>query len=109
MKREWSQTTLSDVVGTLKQPKNTKKTENPPKIISGGQTGVDICALRAAKRANIETGGWAPFGYITIKGPQKELLQSFCLFFGFILKILLAVVGYNLKNILAPTLVRAGI
>lgn len=30
------------------------------KIISGGQTGVDIAALEVAKKLNIETGGWAP-------------------------------------------------
>lgn len=30
------------------------------KIISGGQTGVDIAALKVAKKMKIETGGWAP-------------------------------------------------
>ena len=30
------------------------------KIISGGQTGVDLAALKVAKKLHIETGGWAP-------------------------------------------------
>ena len=30
------------------------------KIISGGQTGVDMAALKVAKNLQIETGGWAP-------------------------------------------------
>jgi hypothetical protein len=30
------------------------------KVISGGQTGVDQAALRAAKACGIPTGGWAP-------------------------------------------------
>src|SRR5208283_703732 len=38
------------------------------KVISGGQTGVDIAALRAAKLCGIATGGWAPRGFKTQKG-----------------------------------------
>jgi hypothetical protein len=30
------------------------------KVISGGQTGVDIAALKVAQNLNIDTGGWAP-------------------------------------------------
>ena len=47
------------------------------KIISGGQTGVDIAGLRAAKRLKIETGGSAPKGWLTEEGPQKEKLEKF--------------------------------
>ena len=47
------------------------------KIISGGQTGVDIAGLRAAKQCGIATGGWCPKGWRTEKGPQPELLESF--------------------------------
>jgi hypothetical protein len=43
------------------------------KVISGGQTGVDISALRAAKKVNLETGGFAPPQFMTIDGPEPEL------------------------------------
>src|SRR5262249_6057013 len=38
------------------------------KVISGGQTGVDQVALRAAKACGIPTGGWAPKGWRTEDG-----------------------------------------
>ncbi len=47
------------------------------KINSGGQTGVDIAALRAAQQSGIATGGWCPKGWMTETGPQPELLKSF--------------------------------
>ena len=43
------------------------------KVISGGQTGVDQGALRAAAKAGIPTGGWAPAGWLTEKGPAPWL------------------------------------
>jgi hypothetical protein len=43
------------------------------RVISGGQTGVDIAALRAAAKANLSTGGFAPLGFMTIDGPNLEL------------------------------------
>ena len=43
------------------------------KVISGGQTGVDMAALRAAKGAGITTGGWAPRGFKTQSGPMLFL------------------------------------
>lgn len=43
------------------------------KIISGGQTGVDQAALRAAKACGIPTGGWAPKGFRTEAGPAPWL------------------------------------
>jgi hypothetical protein len=42
-------------------------------IISGGQTGVDQAALRAAKACGIPTGGWAPKGWRTEDGPAPWL------------------------------------
>lgn len=42
-------------------------------VISGGQTGVDQAALRAAKAAGIPTGGWAPKGWTTEDGPAPWL------------------------------------
>ena len=42
------------------------------RIISGGQTGVDIAALRAAKAAGLPTGGWMPKGFPTAAGPRPD-------------------------------------
>ena len=38
------------------------------KIISGGQVGVDIAALKAAKKWELKTGGSMPEGYVTLAG-----------------------------------------
>lgn len=43
------------------------------KVISGGQTGVDQAALKAARRLGIETGGLAPKGWRTEAGPAPWL------------------------------------
>jgi len=43
------------------------------KIISGGQTGADQAALRAAKADGTPTGGWAPKGWKTEAGPAPWL------------------------------------
>jgi hypothetical protein len=62
----------------------------PDKVISGGQTGADQAALRAARAFGIPTGGFAPKGWLT-EGPidpetgepfprevcARELLQGF--------------------------------
>jgi hypothetical protein len=42
-------------------------------IISGGQTGADRGALEGAKKAGLPTGGTAPKGYLTEKGPDPDL------------------------------------
>ena len=42
------------------------------KVISGGQTGVDVAALRAAKATNFVTGGMMPRGWRTLAGPRPE-------------------------------------
>jgi hypothetical protein len=47
------------------------------KVISGGQTGVDMAALKAARAIGIATGGRCPKGWLTELGPQPELLKSF--------------------------------
>lgn len=43
------------------------------KVISGGQTGVDQAALRAAKACGLPTGGYAPKGWQTEDGPSPWL------------------------------------
>lgn len=45
------------------------------KIISGGQTGADQAGLRAAKRFGLETGGWAPVGWLTENGATPRLAE----------------------------------
>lgn len=42
-------------------------------VISGGQTGADIAALRAAKDAGLATGGCAPRGFRTKHGLDPQL------------------------------------
>lgn len=42
-------------------------------VISGGQTGVDQAALRAARASGIVTGGFAPKGWATEDGPAPWL------------------------------------
>jgi hypothetical protein len=39
------------------------------RVISGGQTGVDQAALRAAETLGLETGGWCPPGARSEAGP----------------------------------------
>lgn len=43
------------------------------KIISGGQIGADIAALRAAKEHGLETGGWATSRFMTRYGPLPSM------------------------------------
>jgi Circularly permutated YpsA SLOG family len=43
------------------------------RVISGGQTGADQAALRAARSVGIPTGGWAPLGWLTEDGPAPWL------------------------------------
>lgn len=42
------------------------------KVISGGQTGVDQAALKAAKELGIPTGGYMPRGFLTLEGNKPE-------------------------------------
>lgn len=47
------------------------------KIISGGQDGVDRGALEAARDFGVQTGGMAPAGFRTIRGPDLSLKELF--------------------------------
>lgn len=43
------------------------------RVVSGGQTGVDQAALRAAAAVRIEIGGWCPPGRICDLGPGERI------------------------------------
>ena len=45
------------------------------KVISGGQTGIDLIGLTVAKKLNIQTGGVAPKGYRTEEGFNLSLKE----------------------------------
>jgi Circularly permutated YpsA SLOG family len=47
------------------------------RVISGGQTGADIGALRAAKAAGVETGGWMPKLWQTEDGFHPEYAKLY--------------------------------
>lgn len=47
------------------------------KVISGGQTGVDIAGLKAAKTVGIPTGGYMPYNCRTLDGPKPEYVQEY--------------------------------
>lgn len=50
-------------------------TDDGLKIVSGGQIGADIAALRAARRLGLATGGFAPAGFMTAHGPNPQLAE----------------------------------
>lgn len=50
-------------------------TYRPSRIISGGQTGADMGALKAGRDLGIKTGGWAPKGWVTEAGPNPSLRE----------------------------------
>ncbi len=47
------------------------------KVISGGQIGVDLAGLRAAKDCKIETGGTMPKNFWTLEGPRPEYKKEY--------------------------------
>ncbi len=47
------------------------------KIISGGQTGVDIAGLKVAKKFNFDTGGYMPKGFKTLDGNKPEYKETY--------------------------------
>lgn len=46
-------------------------------VISGGQTGVDLAALRVAQALGLRTGGLAPKGWKTTAGSRPQLKTTF--------------------------------
>jgi len=47
------------------------------KIISGGQFGADLAGLWVGRKLGLKTGGFAPKGYRTERGPRVELLRGY--------------------------------
>jgi predicted Rossmann-fold nucleotide-binding protein len=47
------------------------------RVITGGQTGVDQAAWRAAKSVGLSTGGWMPRGFLTEAGPRPGFSGDF--------------------------------
>lgn len=47
------------------------------KVISGGQTGVDQAALRAAEDLGMETGGTMPKEFMTEAGPRPDFAAKY--------------------------------
>lgn len=46
-------------------------------MISGGQTGAEQAAWRAAAAFGVAAGGWMPSGFQTGEGPHPELAQKY--------------------------------
>ena len=47
------------------------------KVIVGFQSGADIGAARAARRFNIEVGGFMPLGFLTEDGPRPDYARLY--------------------------------
>ncbi len=47
------------------------------KVISGGETGANQAAWRAATALGIPTGGWVPKGFLTEDGPHAEFAEQY--------------------------------
>lgn len=56
---------------------NPAVTKYGMQVISGGQTGVDIAALRVAQCLGLRTGGLAPKGWKTTAGARPQLRTTF--------------------------------
>lgn len=71
-KRERENDEEKEEIG-VKEARTLTPTVQLTKIISGGQTGADIAALKAARQVGLSTGGWAPRGFQTNLGPDPTL------------------------------------
>ena len=68
-----SERDISDLLPQRTEAVEVPLEEGEFRVISGGQTGVDQAGLEAASELGIETGGTAPQGYRTERGPNPEL------------------------------------
>src|SRR4051794_28964361 len=47
------------------------------RVVSGGQSGADQGAWRAARDCGIPTGGWMPANFLTEDGPRPEFAELY--------------------------------
>jgi hypothetical protein len=47
------------------------------RIITGGQTGAEQAAWRAAKAFGVPVGGWMQSGFVTEDGPHPEFAREY--------------------------------
>lgn len=47
------------------------------RVVSGGQTGVDVAGLDAALECGLETDGWMPLGFLAEDGPHPDYAQKY--------------------------------
>lgn len=52
------------------------------RVISGGQSGIDISALRAAKSVGLETGGCMPHGFRTLQNNRDTYRPDYAALYG---------------------------
>ena len=50
---------------------------NNLRVVSGGQTGIDLAGVTAACVLGIPTGGWAPKGWVTTHGQKHGTMTQF--------------------------------
>src|SRR5258706_14324526 len=70
-------TFAGSVVDWCRDDRANKLTMTLTTIISGGQNGVDVAALRAAKAEGLKTGGMMPKGFRTLDGPRQSYRIEF--------------------------------
>ena len=56
---------------------NPLATKHNLRVVTGGQTGVDLAGLRAAQCVGLRTGGLAPTNFKTTAGPKPALAKTF--------------------------------
>lgn len=56
---------------------NPLSTKHNLRVVTGGQTGVDLAGLRAAQCVGLRTGGLAPTGFKTTAGGKPALAKTF--------------------------------
>jgi len=92
-----SEVVYDDVLKRFRSVKDERAAFSLEKIISGGQTGADRAALRAAKVLGFATGGMAPPNYRTSAGYDRALATEYGLS-QFVGKSVSAAAGYVARS-----------